>query len=165
MSVSDSVSRTAESSDVRWLDPAEQDAWRAYLASTRLIFDLLERQLQADAGMPLAYYDILVTLSEAPAQTMQMGTLARSLRNSASRLSHAVTKLESCGWVRRESHPSDRRAQLAVLTNDGATALADAAPGHVAAVRRSLFDALTPTQVKQLHAISRALLDAAGPEI
>ena len=47
----------------RWLSPAEQRAWRAYLEATVLLFDALDRQLQRDAGMPHAYYEILVRLS------------------------------------------------------------------------------------------------------
>jgi hypothetical protein len=38
-----------------------------------------------------------------------------------------------------------------------------AAPGHVEQVRRSLFDALTPEQVRQLSAISTAILTGTGP--
>jgi hypothetical protein len=52
--------------DTRWLDEDEQQTWRAFLTAQRLLFDRLERQLQREAGLPHAYYDILVLLSEAP---------------------------------------------------------------------------------------------------
>ena len=85
--------------DTRWLDDDEQRAWRAFLTAQRLLFDRLERQLQRDAGLPQAYYEILVRLSEAPDRTLRMSQLADSSLSSRSRLSHAVARLEAAGWV------------------------------------------------------------------
>jgi DNA-binding MarR family transcriptional regulator len=137
----------------RWLDEDEQRAWRNFLAATQLVNEALDRQLQRDAGMPHAYYVILVALSEAPGRAMRMSELAARAQSSQSRLSHAVRRLEERGWVRREPCPSDRRSSFAVLTDEGYAVLAAAAPGHVEEVRRSLFDALTPEQVRRLDEI------------
>jgi DNA-binding MarR family transcriptional regulator len=142
----------------RWLDQAEARAWRDYLAATRLLHAQLDRQLQRDSGIPHTYYEILVRLSEAPARTLRMSDLADASESSRSRLSHAVARLEEAGWVRRESCPTDRRGAFAVLTDTGFEALAEAAPGHVEAVRRYLFDRLTSDQVRQLDEISLAVL-------
>lgn len=60
--------------------------------------------------------------------------------------------------MRREPCAADRRVSWAVLTDEGFTVLAAAAPGHVEAVRQSLFDRLTPEQVTQLAAICDAVL-------
>ncbi|GAA0373903.1 MarR family transcriptional regulator [Micromonospora gifhornensis] len=143
----------------RWLDPDEQRTWRAFLAASRALMDTLDRELQRDAGMPHAYYEILVRLSEAPERRLRMSELADVTGSSRSRLSHAVTRLEAAGWVRREDCPTDRRGQIAWLTDDGFATLAAAAPGHVEGVRRHLFDALSPAQVDQLRRISEALTD------
>ena len=70
-----------------------------------------------------------------------------------------MARLEEKGWVRREKHPTDRRGALAVLTDQGWDAVVAAAPGHVAAVRRHLFDRLTSAQVGQLHEICQRLVD------
>jgi DNA-binding MarR family transcriptional regulator len=143
----------------RWLDAQEQHAWRSFLRAAAAIDEALDRQLQRDAGMPHAYYQVLAMLSEAPDQTLRMSQLAELTISSASRLSHAVSRLEERGWVRREKHPTDRRGALAVLTDAGWEALRAAAPGHVEAVRRVLFDRLEPGQVAQLGAISDRLTD------
>ncbi|MFC3505342.1 MarR family winged helix-turn-helix transcriptional regulator [Micromonospora krabiensis] len=143
----------------RWLDPEEQQTWRAFLTASRGLMDVLDRELQRDAGMPHAYYEILVRLSEAPGRHLRMSELADAAGSSRSRLSHAVARLESAGWVRREEHPTDRRGQVAHLTDEGFATLAAAAPGHVEGVRRHLFDALTPAQVDQLRRISETLAD------
>ncbi|MFG3701771.1 MarR family winged helix-turn-helix transcriptional regulator [Micromonospora sp. NPDC047620] len=143
----------------RWLDPDEQRTWRAFLTASRALMETLDRELQHDAGMPHAYYEILVRLSEAPERRLRMSDLAEASGSSRSRLSHAVARLEAAGWVRREECPSDRRGQIAVLTDEGFATLAAAAPGHVEGVRRHLFDALSPAQVDQLRRISEALVD------
>ncbi|HEU4491363.1 MAG TPA: MarR family transcriptional regulator [Jiangellales bacterium] len=144
----------------RWLNDDEQATWRAYLAIVRLVDQALDRQLQRDAGMPHAYYMLLAMLSEAPGRSLRMNDLAAVTNSSQSRVSHAVSRLEELGWVRRESAPADRRGSVAVLTDTGYEVLAAAAPGHVEAVRRVLFDPLTPTQVRHLGEICEAVLEA-----
>lgn len=143
----------------RWLDPDEQRTWRAFLTASRALMETLDRELQRDAGMPHAYYEILVRLSEAPERQLRMSELAEATGSSRSRLSHAASRLEASGWIRREECPTDRRGQIAVLTDAGFAALAAAAPGHVEGVRRHLFDALSPAQVDQLRRISETLAD------
>jgi DNA-binding MarR family transcriptional regulator len=147
----------------RWLNDDEQRTWRAFLHASRGLWDVLDRELQRDARMPHAYYEILVRLSEAPNRMLRMSDLAEATSSSRSRLSHAVARLEEYGWVRREDCPTDRRGQLAVLTDQGFEVLADAAHGHVEGVRTHLFDQLTPEQVVQLRQISEAMLDHLDP--
>ena len=147
----------------RWLTPDELTAWRAYLFAGLLLDEALDRQLQRDAGMPHTYYWILVTLADAPDRTLRMSDLARRLRFSQSRLTHAVTSMERRGWIRRERCPSDGRGFLAVLTPEGVRVLEESAPGHVEEVRARVFDRLTPGQVDQLREICQVILDGLDP--
>ena len=144
----------------RWLTHEQQRAWRAYVEAIRLLQDTLDAQLQADADMPHAYYEILVRLSDAPDRRLRMTELATGTQSSRSRVSHAVTRLEERGWVRRAPCPSDRRGQLAVLTDEGFAALAAAAPGHVARVREAVIDPLTTEQLRALADASTAIAAA-----
>jgi len=143
---------------IRWLDEDEQRTWRSFMAAGRLLFDRLDRQLQQEAGLPHAYYEILVRLSEAPEHTLRMSDLAAHSLSSRSRLSHAVARLEEAGWVARRACPTDRRGCFAHLTEAGMKRLQEAAPGHVEAVRTYLFDPLTDAQHDALREISEALL-------
>ncbi|GAB2689567.1 MarR family winged helix-turn-helix transcriptional regulator [Thalassiella azotivora] len=145
-----------------WLDDDEQRTWRLYLAMSRRLPEALERQTRADAGMPLTYYIVLAMLSEAPDRSLRMSELAEITNSSASRLSHAVARLEERGWVRRERSPEDGRGNIAVLTDEGMSTVVAAAPGHVGAVRRFIFDAITPEQRACLEDICRSVLTAIG---
>jgi DNA-binding MarR family transcriptional regulator len=143
----------------RWLTGDERRVWLAWVFSTRMLWEELERDLQRDADMAFGYYDILVMLSESPDRTRRMSELADATQSSRSRLSHAVSRLEALGWIRRESCPTDRRGANAVLTDAGFAALEAAAPHHVESVRAHLFDQLSPAQLEQLREISDVLLE------
>jgi DNA-binding MarR family transcriptional regulator len=141
----------------RWLSRTEQRVWRAYLRATSRLRDQLDRELQRDVGLPLAYFDILVMLSEAPGRTLRMGDLAVRTSSSRSRLSHAVDRLEEKGWAERHSCPMDRRGAYASLTDAGLAVLEAAAPSHVESVRQHLFDLLTPAEIEALGSISETI--------
>jgi DNA-binding MarR family transcriptional regulator len=146
----------------QWLTAEQQRAWRAYIESSKVLFDALDRQLQHEADMPHTYYEILVALSETEGRAMRMSELADRTLSSRSRLSHAVARLEERGWVVREDCPTDRRGQLARLTDAGFATLAAAAPGHVGAVRSYMIDVLSPEQLEQLEAIGNAIIAKVG---
>ena len=147
----------------RWLDADEQRAWRAYMYSWMLLGDRLDRELTRETGISHAYYEILVQLSETEGRALRMSELADRCLSSRSRLSHAVSRLEERGWVRRQVCAEDGRGQLAVLTDEGFAALAAAAPVHVEGVRTHLFDQLTPQQVANLRDIGETLLRHLDP--
>ncbi|WP_277438613.1 MarR family transcriptional regulator [Streptomyces sp. SPB162] len=149
---------------MKWLTEEEQASWRAYVHATTLLEDHLDRQLQRDAGMPHMYYALLTALSDAPTRRMRMTELAQQTKITRSRLSHAVTRLEKNGWIAREDCPSDRRGQMAVLTDEGYEVLVRIAPGHVTAVRSAIYDRLTSEQVRQLGEISRIIAEGLQPE-
>jgi DNA-binding MarR family transcriptional regulator len=139
--------------DVRWLDDDEQAAWRAYLDSTRLLMQALDRQLEADADLSLTDYELLVRLSEAPDGTLRMRELADATLATRSGVTRAVTRAEKAGWVRRVPCEEDGRGMNAELTEAGRAKLAGSAPGHVEAVRENLLDLLTSEQRAQLTEI------------
>lgn len=149
-------------SEARWLTEEEMTAWRGYLGLVRLLDDRLNRDLQTQAGLSSADYEILVRLSESPGRRLRMTELAQSAMISKSRLSHQMNRLDQRTFTRREECPSDRRGAFAVLTDDGFAALAAAAPGHVASVREHLIDRLTAEQVRVLGELSNTVLQHLG---
>lgn len=150
-----------------WLTPEESEAWINFIDCSTLLGDYLDRQLRRDAGLTHADYSLLARLTAAPDRTLGMSSLAEQLRFTRSRLTRVVIRLEESGYIRRRDAPADRRGQLAELTDEGMALLTDAAPGHVTAVRRAVFDVLGPEQVEQLATITAAViasLSRAGEE-
>ncbi|UQX88387.1 MarR family transcriptional regulator [Jatrophihabitans telluris] len=145
-------------SEPRWLNPHEQHSWRTFIEGFRALVDVLDRELQADSGLSHAYYEILIPLSEHPDRSMRMSELADITRSSRSRLSHAVSRLEERGWVQRVECETDKRGQLAQLTDTGFAVVAAAAPPHVATVRKYLIDQLTPDQLTTMGEIGEIML-------
>lgn len=124
----------------RWLDEEQQRAWRAYLLGTTLLTDRLDRDLRERHDLSLPEYEILVRLSESPGLACRMAALADSVKNSRSRVTHTVARLERAGLVVRATCDSDGRGVLARLTDDGLAKLVAAAPTHVEGVRNYLVD-------------------------
>jgi DNA-binding MarR family transcriptional regulator len=144
--------------ETRWLSDSEQHSWRSFIDGVRSLMDVLDRQLQAESGLPHAYFEILIPLSEVEGRSMRMSELADVTRSSRSRLSHAVARLEERGWVRRVDCPTDKRGQNAELTDKGFAVVAAAAPGHVETVRKYLIDRLDTEQLKALGEIGEIML-------
>jgi DNA-binding MarR family transcriptional regulator len=136
--------------DVRWLSDDEQVSWRAFLTSSLLLQDRLNRELTAAHGLTMADYEILVRLSEADQRRMRMTELADVTLSSKSRLSHQITRMENAGLVRRQECDLDRRGFFAVLTDEGWQRLVAAAPTHVRGVREHLVDQMSPARFHDL---------------
>ena len=144
--------------DVRWLAADEQRAWRAWLDAHAKLSARLNRELQAGSGLSLSDYDVLVHLTDVPERRLRVVELARELEWEKSRLSHHVARMERRGLVSREECEDDGRGSYIVLTPAGLAAIEGAAPGHVEAVRRVLFDGLTRDQVEALGAVADRVL-------
>lgn len=147
-----------------WLSDRQQLAWRSYLAMWRILEARIERDMQRSAGMPLAYYLILAMLSEAPDRRLRMNKLSEIVGFSQSRLSHAISRLEEFGWVRREQVTADKRGQSAVLTDRGWDRLLQVSPEHAETVRGLMFDPLSEEQLTALDDIVTTIL-AAVPSV
>ncbi|MGW2020323.1 MarR family winged helix-turn-helix transcriptional regulator [Streptomyces sp. NPDC001927] len=141
-----------------WLDAEQQELWQDLLTVVIALPAALDRQLQRDAGISNFEYGVLARLSMADQVTMRFSELARDCNSALPRLSKLMDRFETRGWIVRRVDPSDGRYTLATLTDSGRQKLVDSAPGHVAQVRRLVFDPLTAAQRRQLGA---ALADIA----
>lgn len=141
----------------RWLDDDEMRAWLAYRRMRLLLSAEINRDLARDSGLSEADYDVLSNLT-AGDDRRRLSELAARMQWSKSRLSHHITRMEQRGLVRREEVDGDARGSLVVLTAHGRRTIEHAAPGHVASVRRHLFDRLTPEQVRVLGEIGDVVL-------
>jgi len=147
----------------RWLTDDERDAWMPLIGVLIKLPAALDAQLQRDSGLSHFEYMVLSRLSEAPERTLRMSDLAVLANGSLSRLSHVVTRLERRGWVRREACAEDGRYTNAVLSGEGWAKVTATAPGHVAAVRQFVVDALSPEQIGQLREIAQTIMSRVVP--
>ncbi len=143
---------------VPWLTPAEDRAWRAWLAMAERLRSQIGHDLQADSGLSDADYMVLVHLSEAEDHRMRMTDLAARLNWSKSRLSHQLARMQARALVERDGCSSDGRGAFAVLGAGGLAEIQRAAPQHVASVRRHLIDVLDEVQLEQLAAIAERVV-------
>ena len=100
-------------------DLSEQQmlAWRRFLRAHALVTRRLEDDLVAEHRLPLASYDVLVQLVEAPERRLRMSELAERVLLSRSGLTRLVDRLEREGLVRREACEDDARGLFTVLTD------------------------------------------------
>lgn len=143
----------------RWLNDAEQHAWRGLLQVNARLRARLNRGLQASSGLSMADYDVLVALTDVEDRSLRMGELGRTLDWEKSRVSRQVGRMEDRGLVVRRECPDDGRGTFVDLTEQGREAIEAAAPDHVALVRTLVFDGLTEDQVAALGKITTTVLE------
>ena len=139
--------------DNPWLSVDEQLLWRRWLRLNSLLPGVLHRELQADAGLSLPDFEVLVKLTDTPEARVRVTELARELNWERSRVSHHVTRMERRGLVQRSGCDDDGRGAWVVLTEHGRSAIERAAPGHAATVRRLIFEDLTPQELTVMNRV------------
>lgn len=127
-------------------------AWGGLLAVHADLVPLLDRQLQRAAGLPLAWYDVLLELNAAPDRRLRMGELGDRVVLSRTRVSRLVDELAQAGLVTRNSNPADRRSAYAQLTQLGRERLRAAAPIYLAGIREHFSQHLSRDELDVLAA-------------
>ncbi|OCB09888.1 hypothetical protein A5717_24405 [Mycolicibacterium porcinum] len=153
-----------EDVELDWLSPAELRIWRAFNRAHEVISAKLDEEVHRDIGLPRSYLDILFRLERAPGRALRMAHLAELTHSKASRITHAVGRLEESGLVRREVPDDDRRGWLAVLTDEGVERLMQAAPHYARSIRENYLAILTGPMREQITAIGETLLEHFQPE-
>ena len=145
-------------SEVRWLTAQEQHLWRGWLKLNAELASTLQRELQQDAGLSMPDYEVLVHLTDNPEGRVRVTELAGLLQWERSRVSHHIKRMERRGLVERAKCSEDGRGAFIVITTQGRAAIEEAAPGHVMAVRRLMFEALSEEEKVALAAVIDKLL-------
>jgi DNA-binding MarR family transcriptional regulator len=99
--------------------PQQVGAWRLLLETQARVVERVEAALAERGLPPLAWYDVLLALREAPGRRLRQAEIAHAVVMSRSGLSRLIDRIEEAGLLRREACPSDRRAIEVVLTPQG----------------------------------------------
>jgi DNA-binding MarR family transcriptional regulator len=124
-------------------------AWRLYFESALALNDVLDAELQRDAGIPVSWYDTLVHLEEAP-EGLRMNELADRILYSKSGLTRVVDKMDEAGLVRRVRPENDRRSIFVLLTDEGRGTLEQARRHHRHGIQEHFSQHLADSDVKAL---------------
>ncbi len=143
------------------LGAVELEAWGGLLRTHAALVRALDHEMQAEHGISLTQYEVLLLLARSDNCALRMNELADGALLSLSGLSRLVDRLVSLGLVERRQCPTDRRGAFAVITPAGRRRFAAARPTHLDGVRRRLIDPLPPESVTALAA-AWATLEAAG---
>jgi DNA-binding MarR family transcriptional regulator len=109
----------------------ELAVWRSFLRAHAQVVRTLETELGDAHKIPLATYDVLVQLAEAPGHRLRMTELADLVLLSRSGLTRLIDRLERDGLVCREPVADDARGMYAVLTDEGTNTLRSATHVHL----------------------------------
>jgi DNA-binding MarR family transcriptional regulator len=124
------------------LDQLEMSAWHSMLRAYASVLRRLEAELNAEHGLSLPSYEVLVALSESPDRSLRMTELSQAALLSPSGVTRLVDKLQREGLVRRRRCGSDARVIYCELTDAGMARLVSAYPTHLRGVRQHLVDKL-----------------------
>jgi DNA-binding MarR family transcriptional regulator len=145
------------------LSDARMAAWRAFLEAHARATAQLSRELLEEESLPLAWYDVLVQLSEAPDQRLRMQELADRVLLSQSGLTRLVDRMQKDGLVERLRCASDGRGTYATLTPAGLAQLRRAYPTHLRGVRAWFADLLDEDEARVLARALTRIADTAHP--
>jgi DNA-binding MarR family transcriptional regulator len=129
--------------------PARLRCWRLFFESAMALIDLLDEELQREAGISTRWYDVLIHLEESP-EGIPMNELAERILYSKSGFTRVVDRMEEAGLVRRVRPEHDRRTILVVLTDKGVETMEDARRHHRDGIEQHFAKHLTDTEVKVL---------------
>jgi len=141
-----------------WLDDRQQRLWRGWIALSSQLPAALHRQLQADSGLSLQDFEVLVRLTEAVDARARVTDLANAAGWERSRLSHHIKRMENRGLVQRQECCDDGRGAYVVLTPVGREAIDRAAPGHARTVRDLVFASLSDAELEAVTGFTERVL-------
>jgi DNA-binding MarR family transcriptional regulator len=118
-------------------------AWISFLRAHAAVTRELSARLEAQHGLTLSDFDVLVQLYSAPGRRMRRVDIARSVLLTASGITRLLDGLECAGWVAKARCETDARVTYAVLTESGVAKFEAARQTHLADVEElfaSTFD-------------------------
>ena len=122
---------------------------RAHAALTRD----LSAELEAEHGLTISDYEVLLRLARAPERQLKRVELASSVVLTPSGITRLLDGLEAAGLVERGSCDTDRRVIYAVLTDEGERRFRAASSAHLEGVEAALGARLEPGEVAHLAAL------------
>lgn len=122
----------------------------------------LSAQLQADHGLTLSDFEVLLRLARAPDRRLRRVDLADQVLLSASGITRLLDGLERHGLVERAACSADRRVVYAVLSDDGLERLRAASESHFGQIEEHLAARFDSGELEQLTRLLSRLDEGAA---
>src|SRR3954452_7690081 len=123
----------------------ELAAWRGMLEAHARVTHHVDAQMQAEHGLSVSAYEVLMFLADASEHRMRMADIARRVLLSRSGCTRLVDRLVKLGYVSRCAADTDGRGLYAQLTDTGIDKAAAARHTHREGVRRFFLEHLSAT--------------------
>jgi DNA-binding MarR family transcriptional regulator len=140
-------------------------AWYGMVQANTRLLERINAELEAEADLPLSWFEALAQLSWAPESCSRMGELADDLLLSRGGVTRLIARMEEAGLVRREVPSHDRRATYAHLTDKGREAFDRALPIHVAKVHEYFHQHLDDEEIDVLIKAMVKILRGLGADV
>ncbi len=116
---------------------------------TGTIFSKLSYKFFSKSDITDAQFNVLMQLKYSKQQKLSQVELSKRLFVNRADITGLIDRLEKGGFVKRESHPTDRRVNLIAITSTGLELLARLEPEYVKEVNR-IFVNFGKKEVKAL---------------
>lgn len=112
--------------------------WRDLQVRHAVVYQTLERELQARHGIGVSEFEALEALACSESAQCRAQDLTDVVHLSQSAASRLIARMERDGFLERAICEADRRGILAVLTDEGRKRHLEAQPTHRSVLARTL---------------------------
>jgi DNA-binding MarR family transcriptional regulator len=155
----DPIDEAARQWGLRWGGVDQMHAVTSLMRVQQLLLGRLDEVLKPH-GLTFARYEALVLLTFSRAGALPLGKMGERLQVHPTSITSIIDRLERSGLVVRRPHPTDKRAVLAGLTDEG-RAVVEAATADLVAADFGL-GVLSADELHRLSAMLKPVREAAG---
>jgi MarR family transcriptional regulator, 2-MHQ and catechol-resistance regulon repressor len=112
----------------------------------------LGRSLEAQAGIPYTWFEVLLRIGRSEGSRLSMSALAEQVVLTSGGVTRLVDRMIEAELVQRVPCPSDRRVWFVTLTEPGEAALSRAATVHVEDLKQ-VFRAFSEPDLRRLDTL------------
>lgn len=141
--------------------PRQLRAWRSSLTAHSKVIARLDAELQAEGGIALDWYEVLLLLHESEGG-LRMHELADAQLLSRSAATRLVDRMVAAGLVGRRTAEEDRRGTFVDLTADGLATLRRTAPIHLRGIHDHFTQHLSDEEAVVIADAMRRIATALG---
>jgi DNA-binding MarR family transcriptional regulator len=134
----------------RTKEPDAARLWEGLTRAHNVMTAALERDMLPEAGMPLAWFEVLNHLHRAPGGLLRFQELAKVAGISDSGASRRLDQIIKAGLIERQSCKTDRRGVYAHITDEGRAAHKRAHAVFARSLKRNL-GSLAPDEAAALR--------------